>query len=243
MITKKKLDFIIPVYHEDENILSTLNNILKINAFSYNILICYDYDDDPTIDVIKNYLGDHNLIFFIKNKKFGAHGAIMTGIENSISDYVLVIPADDDYNIKNIPDMIENIQIQNAEILCPDRFMKGGKIVNGPKLKFLLCRIVNLTLYMFTDINTLDATNGFRLFSRKVIDTIKIESSLGFTYSLEYLIKSIELNYKVIRFPALWIERKKGKSRFRIMHWSTSYLKWYFYCFKIRIQKKNDKKN
>ena len=66
---------------------------------------------------------------------------------------------------------------------------------------------------------------------------------MGFTYSLEYLIKSIELDYKVIRFPALWIERKKGKSRFRIMHWSTSYLKWYFYCFKIRIQKKNDKKN
>ena len=238
MIIKKKLDIIIPVYQEDENILSTLNNILKLNTFSYNILICYDYDDDPTIKVIKNHMGNQNFIFFIKNKKSGAHGAIMTGIKNSVSDYVLVIPADDDYNIKNIPDMINDIQLQNAEILCPDRFMKGGKIVNGPKLKFLLCRVVNLTLYLLSDINTLDATNGFRLFSRKVIETITIESTMGFTYSLEYLIKSIELNYKVIRYPALWIERKKGKSRFKIMQWSTSYLKWYFYCFKIKILKK-----
>ena len=238
MIIKKKLDIIIPVYQEDENILSTLNNILKLNTFSYNILICYDYDDDPTIKVIKNHMGNQNFIFFIKNKKSGAHGAIMTGIKNSVSDYVLVIPADDDYNIKNIPDMINDIQLQNAEILCPDRFMKGGKIVNGPKLKFLLCRVVNLTLYLLSDINTLDATNGFRLFSRKVIDTITIESTMGFTYSLEYLIKSIELNYKVIRYPALWIERKKGKSRFKIMQWSMSYLKWYFYCFKIKILKK-----
>lgn len=238
MIIKKKLDIIIPVYQEDENILSTLNNILKLNTFSYNILICYDYDDDPTIKVIKNHMGNQNFIFFIKNKKSGAHGAIMTGIKNSVSDYVLVIPADDDYNIKNIPDMINDIQLQNAEILCPDRFMKGGKIVNGPKLKFLLCRVVNLTLYLFSEINTLDATNGFRLFSRKVIETITIESTMGFTYSLEYLIKSIELNYKVIRYPALWIERKKGKSRFKIMQWSTSYLKWYFYCFKIKILKK-----
>lgn len=238
MIIKKKLDIIIPVYQEDENILSTLNNILKLNTFSYNILICYDYDDDPTIKVIKNHMGNQNFIFFIKNKKTGAHGAIMTGIKNSVSDYVLVIPADDDYNIKNIPDMINDIQLQNAEILCPDRFMKGGKIVNGPKLKFLLCRVVNLTLYLLSDINTLDATNGFRLFSRKVIETITIESTMGFTYSLEYLIKSIELNYKVIRYPALWIERKKGKSRFKIMQWSTSYLKWYFYCFKIKILKK-----
>ena len=238
MIIKKKLDIIIPVYQEDENILSTLNNILKLNTFSYNILICYDYDDDPTIKVIKNHMGSQNFIFFIKNKKSGAHGAVMTGIKNSVSDYVLVIPADDDYNIKNIPDMINDIQLQNAEILCPDRFMKGGKIVNGPKLKFLLCRVVNLTLYLFSEINNLDATNGFRLFSRKVIETITIESTMGFTYSLEYLIKSIELNYKVIRYPALWIERKKGKSRFKIMQWSTSYLKWYFYCFKIKILKK-----
>ena len=243
MITKKKLDFIIPVYEEGENILPTLYEVYKLQQLEFNILICFDFYEDPTISFIKKNFKDLKDIHFIKNEKIGAHGAVMTGIKKSVSDYVLVMPADDDYNVKKIPEMISALELQNAEILCPDRFMKGGKIVNGPKLKFLLCRIVNLSLYLLTDINTLDATNGFRLFSRKVINTIKIESSMGFTYSLEYLIKSIELDYKVIRFPALWIERKKGKSRFRIMQWSTSYLKWYFYCFKIRIQKKNDKKN
>lgn len=242
MITKKKLDFIIPVYEEGENILSTLNEIYKLKQIEFNIFICFDFYDDPTISTIKNSIKDLKDIYFIKNEKVGAHGAVMTGIKKSISNYVLVMPADDDYNVKNIPEMINTLELQNAEILCPDRFMAGGKIINGPKFKFLLCRIVNLTLYLFTDINTLDATNGFRIFSRKVIDMITIESTTGFTYSLEYLIKSIELNYKVIRYPALWIERKKGKSRFKIMQWSTSYLKWYFYCFKIKILKKNEKK-
>ena len=59
----------------------------------------------------------------------------------------------------------------------------------------------------------------------------------------EYLVKSIEKKYKIDRYPAKWIERKKGKSRFTILKWSLDYLYWYFYAFKIRLNKnKNEKK-
>ena len=56
-----------------------------------------------------------------------------------------------------------------------------------------------------------------------------------------YLVKSIENNYKIARFPAKWIERKKGQSRFTILKWSLDYLYWYFYAFKIKLYK-NEKK-
>ena len=54
-------------------------------------------------------------------------------------------------------------------------------------------------------------------------------------------LKSIENNYKIARFPAKWIERKKGQSRFTILKWSLDYLYWYFYAFKIKLYK-NEKK-
>ena len=50
-------------------------------------------------------------------------------------------------------------------------------------------------------------------------------SKKGFTYSLEYLIKGHKKGYKILEFPALWKERKKGQSRFKIGSWALEYLK------------------
>ena len=48
------ISIIIPVYKEGENIISTLNEICKINHFqNITILICFDFDEDETLNVIK----------------------------------------------------------------------------------------------------------------------------------------------------------------------------------------------
>lgn len=238
MIIKKNIDIIIPVYNEGELILETINSINQNFKLSCNIIICYDFDEDDTLKVINNSNLNKENIIFLKNKLKGAHGAVMTGIRESKSEFVLVIPADDNYNTLNLMNMYNVLKNDGIDVLCPDRFIEPGSIVNGPFIKFLIVRIVNYSLYYLANIQTKDSTNGFRFFSRRVIDNIKIESNTGFTYSLEYLLKSIEKGYKIGRFPAKWMERKKGQSRFKILKWSFDYLYWYFYAFKIKIFKK-----
>ena len=227
----KKLDIIIPVYNEGANIINTLNAISRYINFDHNVYICYDFDGDTTIFSIEKSI-HHKLInkkiFFIKNKSHGAHSAVMTGISYSNSKFCVVLPADDDYNIINFPIILKIMSDKKIDILCPDRFMKGGKVVNGPFFKFLLAKAANLSLYYIANLPTKDATNGFRFFSNRNIKDISIESKSGFTYSIEYLVKGISKNYKIISFPATWIERSIGKSRFRVIKWAKSYLKWYF---------------
>ena len=237
MIKKKELDIIIPVYNEGPLIVETINSINENFKYSFNIFICYDIDEDDTLKSVNNSNLNKENIIFIKNKLRGAHGAVMTGIMSSKSEVVLVIPADDNYNTLNLMKMFEMIKMNQIDVLCPDRFIESGSIINGPFIKFLIVRLVNYSLYYLADVQTKDGTNGFRFFSRKVIDSIEIKSNTGFTYSLEYLLKSIEKGYKIGRFPAKWIERKKGQSRFKILKWSFDYLYWYFYAFKIRIFK------
>ncbi len=241
MLDKKNLDIIIPVYNEGELIVNTLKSIKNNFKYSFNIFICYDQENDNTLKAIDSSSLDKTNIYFIKNKRSGAHGAVMTGIKNSKSDFVLVIPADDDYNTLNLQNMFEYMINNQLDILCPDRFIKKNSIINGPFIKFLIVRIINFSLFYLTDVQTKDATNGFRFFSKRVINNINIESNTGFIYSLEYLVKSIEKNYKIGRYPAKWIERKKGQSRFTILKWSLDYLYWYFYAFKIKLYK-NEKK-
>jgi len=50
----KKLDILIPVYKENKIIVKTIKQILDHVKCNYEIFICYDYDEDPTLQIIKN---------------------------------------------------------------------------------------------------------------------------------------------------------------------------------------------
>ena len=45
---KENFDIIIPVYNEGENIVSTINSLIKNVKYKINIFIIYDNDNDST---------------------------------------------------------------------------------------------------------------------------------------------------------------------------------------------------
>ena len=99
-----KLSIVIPVYNEGENILLTLEEINKIKKHAeITILICYDFDDDNTLSSINNskFKDILNIIYVKSTEVSGPHAAVMTGINYKKQfDYTIILPADDDYNIK-----------------------------------------------------------------------------------------------------------------------------------------------
>ena len=48
-----KLDIIIPVYNEDENIIQLLKSLEKEIKYNFRILICYDSEEDKTLKYFK----------------------------------------------------------------------------------------------------------------------------------------------------------------------------------------------
>jgi len=225
------LDIIIPVYNEGENIVAVLASLEKNVSVPFRVLVCYDRDDDNTLPVVKNMSKDLSYkILLVKNQGSGAHQAVTTGFNASDAEAVLVFLADDTENTKIINRMFEKFK-QGNDIVAASRFMKGGCMKNGPWLKSFLGRSASFTLYWLAGIPTKDASNGFRLFSRRVLDTVLIESSQGFTYAIELLVKCHRLRWKIAEVPASWYERNKGKSRFRLFKWFPDYLRWYFYGF------------
>ena len=112
-------------------------------------------------------------------------------------------------------------------------------MIGCPIIKSILVRTASFTLYILSSIPVRDASNGFRLFSRKVLDTINIQSTHGFTYSLEILVKCNRLKWQIDEVPAQWLERKEGKSNFKVFFWLKMYLRWYFYGIETTwLQKK-----
>ena len=230
------LDIIIPVYNEDQNILRTLDSLYLHVRTPFRLHICYDHQNDTTLPVIRKckWYPDIQLI---KNKKKGVHGAVITGFEVSKAPAVLVLPADDDYNADIIDRMYE-IFYSGCDIVAASRFMKGGCMEGCPWIKSVFARSASFTLNKFALIPIKDASNGFRLFSKRVVKEISVESSEGFTYAIELLVKCHRLGWKISEVPAKWYERTEGKSRFKVFKWVPHYLKWYLYGFETTYLRK-----
>ncbi len=231
---KYDLDIIVPVFREEGNISKTLEEIFKILKINFRVLVIYDFDEDPTIKIVKENF-NRNEIICIKNKYQGLNGAIKTGFENIQSKAALLYPADDHENFSLISKMFDKFN-DGYDIVCASRFVDGGSYKGAPFLKKLIVKCVSFTLSKFTTLPTKDATNGFRLFSKSVIDKFQIESKKGFTFSIELLAKAYRNKFKIIELPEKWPVRTSGKSKFNYFT-IPYYFKWYLYILISRFRK------
>lgn len=227
-----ELDIVIPVYNEGRNIVATLAALKRSVTTPARVLICYDHAEDDTLPAIRANARAHAglAIEFVRNRSRGAHAAVMTGFAASTAPFVLMYPADDDTNAAMLDRMVA-LARGGCDIVCASRFMPGGSMVGCPLLKAALVRSASFTLNRLARLPTTDASNGFRLFSRRVIERIAVESDQGFSYSIELLVKAHRLGWRIADVPAQWFERQHGVSRFRVLRWLPAYLRWYVYAF------------
>jgi glycosyltransferase involved in cell wall biosynthesis len=227
-MNKIPLEIIIPVFNEGDKILKLMELFQNNIKNKFRVLFCYDLDDDNILryyDKLKEFKFDISLI---KNPFRGPCSAIKEGFKSGNSDCVIVYPADDFINF-NILDEMYNKFMNGSHIVAASRFVKGGSMKGCPLVKSILVRTASFTLYYFSSIPIRDASNGFRLFSRQLLNEVNIESKVGFAYSLELLAKCNRLKYKISEIPAQWEERSVGSSRFKVFKWLPQYLKWYIY--------------
>lgn len=227
-----EIDVVIPVFNEGRNIARVLDALHRDVRSRFRVLICYDFDGDDTLTALRAYPAGRVDWELVRNPARGPHSAVMAGLRASSAPAVVVYPADDDRNSARLDAMAEQIRL-GCDISCASRFITGGAMVGCPWLKATMVRVAAFTLFHLARVPTHDATNGFRMFSQRVLRTIAVESTRGFTYSLELLVKAHRLRWRVGEVPAQWFERRagEGQSRFHVLRWAPAYLQWYRYAF------------
>ena len=224
-----KLDIIIPVYNEDENILKLIKSLEDEVKHNFRILICYDSDSDKTLNHLKDKKVFKNEIVLVKNPKHGPNTAIIEGISLSKAEAILIYMADDFENIKLINHMIKLIELGN-DLVIPTRFMPGGKMIGAAKIKETLTRIGSYLIFYLAGIPFRDCTNAFKMFSVKLKNKIQFESTIGFTFALELVSKSFFLRSKIVEIPSTWVEIENRKSNFKMLKWIPFYIYWLIFA-------------
>lgn len=225
------LHIITPVYNEGDNFPRLYDAVKTKIKVPHKLIVVYDFDEDNTVPVVKGYQKhDSSLVLHKNTKGRGVLNALLSGFECVKKGPVLVIMGDLSDDLTIVDKMYKEYE-NGATIVCPSRYAKGGKEVGGPLFKRALSRVAGTSLYYLRGVPTHDITNNFRLYDKKYIDSINIESSGGFEVAMEVTLKAFRDNKKIVEIPTTWMDRTAGEAKFKLWKWLPSYLRWYGYAF------------
>ena len=193
-----KLSIVIPIYNERET-LETL--IAKVNSVDYDkeILLIDDFSSDGTREVLKRYENKENFQVLYHDHNQGKGAALRTGFSNLNGDIIIIQDADLEYNPADYGTLIEPILDGRADVVYGSRFL------GGPHRVLLFWHSIGnmvLTTFsnMLTNINLTDMETGYKVFTKKVNDTLTFKCD-RFGFEPEFTAKVAKNNFRIYEVP------------------------------------------
>ena len=208
-----ELSVVLPVYNEAENIAGVLRQAALQIAASHEVIVVYDFDGDTTVPVVEDLLPAMPGVRLLKNGIGpGVLNAMRAGIAEARSPYVLIAMADGSDDLTGVDEMMR-LARSGADLVAASRYMAGGHQQGGPVAKRVLSRLAGLTLHWF-GVPIHDPTSNFKLYSRRLLESVTIQSTGGFELAMELTIKATLGGYRLEEIPTTWRDRTAGTSRF-----------------------------
>ena len=158
------LSVVMPVFKEGESVEPVLRALTAAISAPHEILVVYDFDEDPTVPVIERLAGELPAVRGLRNDLGrGVLNAMKAGIAESRGPYVLISMADGS-DEPHVVDPMVALAVAGADVVSASRYMRGGHQIGGPPLKRLMSRTAGLTLHWFAGVPTHDPTNNFKLY-------------------------------------------------------------------------------
>lgn len=226
------VSLVVPLFNEADNIQPFLRDVEMHVLERHESLIVYDFPEDNTLPAIAAMTPVCPNVRLVHNTLGkGVLNALKAGFRASRGDVVIVMMADRSDEPRDICSMAALIR-QGADVVAGSRYVKGGRQEGGPLLKRTLSRLAGMSLHYFAGLPIHDATNNFRAYSRRVVETIPIEGEASFALALELTLKAHWRAWRIAEVPTTWRDRTAGQSRFRLFAWLPHYLRWYLRALK-----------
>ena len=231
---------VIPVYNEGENVVPTLRGVVeRTHSRPLEVLVVHDFDEDTTVPVVKSLQAELPQLHLLRSTLGrGVLNAMKSGMRAARAPYVLITMGDGSDDPDDIDPMLE-LARAGADVVAGSRYMSGGRQLGGPLLKRSMSRVAGLSLHWLGGVPVHDATSNFRLYSKRLLNRVTIESTGGFELGIELTVKAHLLGMRVAEVPTTWRDRTAGESRFRLWQWLPRYMKWYRLGIAGRFKKNN----
>jgi len=122
----KKISILIPVYNEEDTIISLLKSvqkeISKIKNVNFEIIVIDDCSNDNTSKLLRENENLYNHVISLE-KNQGKGGAILKGLEKAKGEFILFQDADLEYSPKDYKTLIRPIVDFDVDVVMGSRFL------------------------------------------------------------------------------------------------------------------------
>jgi glycosyltransferase involved in cell wall biosynthesis len=205
-----ELSVFLPTYNEEENIekvVFSTKKVLEETAYDWELLVINDGSKDKTGDILTVLSKIDPRIKIITHKENGGYGAsLKSGLYSSKYPWIAFIDSDGQFDFTEIAGFIKKQKETGADMVIG--YYKKRRV---SFFKRMTSKIWEFMVYVLFGLKVKDIDCGFKLISKKVIDTIPpLESKRGAFISSELLIKAKRLGFKIEEVPVTHFPRLKG---------------------------------
>jgi dolichol-phosphate mannosyltransferase len=231
------LSIVIPARDEDGCIASSVEHLhveLTLRAVPHEIVVVDDGSTDRTWEILETLKARIPELQPFKND--GLHGfgrAIICGLDRMKGDAAVIMMADESDDCRDVVRYWEKLN-EGYDCVFGSRFMKGGGVIDYPRIKLFVNRVANRFLRTLFRIKLNDTTNAFKAYRKTVIDGCRPLIAPHFNLTVELPLKAIVRGYSWTVIPITWRNRRHGEAKLKIREMGSRYL---FICLYVWLEK------
>ena len=220
------LSIVIPARDEAGCIASTVEHLhleLSLHKVPHEIVVVDDGSTDATRQILEATAEKIPTLVPVKNP--GPHGfgrAIQKGLATASGDAMVIMMADESDDCRDVVRYWRKLQ-EGHDCVFGSRFVKGGGVIDYPRLKYVLNRWANLFIRLVFGIGLNDTTNAFKAYRREVIEGCRPFLAPHFNLTVELPLKAIVRGYSWTTIPITWRNRRTGVAKLKIGEMGSRY--------------------
>jgi len=148
-------------------------------------------------------------------------------------DAVVIMMADESDDCRDVVRYWTKLN-EGFDCVFGSRFLRGGGVIDYPRVKLMLNRLANWFLKVLFQIKLNDTTNAFKCYRKTVIDGCRPLISPHFNLTVEIPLKAIVRGYTWTVIPITWRNRRTGEAKLKIKEMGSRYL---FICLYVWLEK------
>lgn len=231
------LSVVIPARDEGDSITSTVEHLhveLSLRHVPHEIIVVDDGSTDQTWSVLTDLATRIPELRPIQNRSQRGFGrAVTCGLDQLKGDAVVIMMADESDDCRDVVRYWRKLN-EGYDCVFGSRFMKGGGVIDYPRLKLVLNRLANVFLRFLFNIKLNDTTNAFKAYRKEVIEGCQPLIAPHFNLTVELPLKAIVRGYTWTVIPITWRNRRHGIAKLKIKEMGSRYL---FICLYVWLEK------